>query len=573
MLQLIVLLLLVDTFAAAVFSLAIRSTVDAALDADTSQALISGIIGGAAAGIMGAVGRVNGNLQEWIALVTGAELTSEALGTAAKLPGIEHLERPEYLDKVVLLRQSGPDLLRSVFAVAGLASFVARILLGTVLLATVNPFLAPFPLFVLPNFLLAGRARRSVDDAADRSAATRRMASSLHSAFLDSAGREQIQVGGAVADFEEQADRLWRDVASIRLRGAMREAAKSAMGWSLLGLGYGGSLAVVALDARSGTATAGELVMVTQLIVQVRGDLSRGASGLREALAVRALVDRFLWLDDYARTRLARYEQATAPSPAITTSIELHNVTFAYPGHTRPALHDVTMTLPAGKSVAIVGVNGSGKTTLTKLLCGLYEPDEGTIVIDDMPLTTISLSSWRRSITATMQDFLRLETTVRTGIATGDLLRDDEEALQRAAERGGVNLLVQRLPDGLDTLVGSIAPGSQPLSGGEWQRIAASRGMLRSDHARLYLLDEPTAALDPGAEHALYSQYLQTSESLRRDGGVTLFVSHRLGSIRDVDLIYLMADGRVLESGSHDELMSQPTQYRETFLRQAAAYR
>ena len=214
---------------------------------------------------------------------------------------------------------------------------------------------------------------------------------------------------------------------------------------------------------------------------------------------------RLAWLEDYAASLGVNADQ---PVPAaLQRGIQLDHVSFAYPGTSRVVLDDVSLTLPAGAVVAIVGENGAGKTTLVKLLAKMYEPSSGTISVDDTPLSRMPADGWRQRLAGAFQDFFRFEFHARHSIGLGDQPRmDDEAAVSRAVGRAGADDVIAKLPSGLDTQLGPTWPGGVELSFGQWQKLALARGFMR-ERPLLLVLDEPTAALDAETEHALFERY------------------------------------------------------------------
>jgi ATP-binding cassette, subfamily B, bacterial len=227
-----------------------------------------------------------------------------------------------------------------------------------------------------------------------------------------------------------------------------------------------------------------------------------------------------------------------------------------------------------------VGENGAGKTTLVKLLCKLYEPTAGRILVDGVPLAQVRADDWRGRLSGAFQDFFRFELRARHSVGLGDLPRfDDEPAVRAAVERAGAADVVAGLPEGLDTQLGPTWPGGVEISFGQWQKIALARGFMR-DHPLLLVLDEPTAALDAETEHALFERYAAAAREAAggpRDGAdagrVTLLVSHRFSTVRMADLIVVLDGARVAQVGTHDDLMAKAGPYADLYGIQAAAYR
>jgi ATP-binding cassette subfamily B protein len=238
-------------------------------------------------------------------------------------------------------------------------------------------------------------------------------------------------------------------------------------------------------------------------------------------------------------------------------------------------LDNVSLTLPAGKVVAIVGENGAGKSTLVKLIAKMYEPSTGAIRVDDVPLARIPASAWRDRLAGAFQDFFRFEFAAQQTVGLGDLPRiEQREAVTAAVARAGADDVVARLPSGLDTQLGATWPGGAELSFGQWQKLALARGFMR-DRPLLLILDEPTAALDAETEHALFDRYAAAARDphVARDGRITILVSHRFSTVRMADLIVVLDGARLADVGTHDELMSRGGQYAQLYRIQAAAYR
>jgi len=225
--------------------------------------------------------------------------------------------------------------------------------------------------------------------------------------------------------------------------------------------------------------------------------------------------------------------------------------------------------------VAIVGENGAGKTTLVKLLAKMYEPSSGSILVDDVPLARLPAEQWRARLAGAFQDFFRFEFRAGHTVGLGDVPRmDDRLAVAAAVDRAGAVEVIERLRSGLDTQLGPTWPEGVDLSFGQWQKLALARGFMR-DLPLLLILDEPTAALDAETEHALFERYAAAARGTgtSTSGRVTILVSHRFSTVRMADLIVVLDGARLVEVGTHDELMAKSGQYAELYGIQAAAYR
>jgi ABC-type multidrug transport system fused ATPase/permease subunit len=234
-------------------------------------------------------------------------------------------------------------------------------------------------------------------------------------------------------------------------------------------------------------------------------------------------------------------------------------VTFAYPGG-KPVLEHFDLTIPAGSSVAIVGQNGAGKTTLAKLLCRLYDPQDGAIEIDGVDIRSLSIASWRRRLTAVFQDFIRFELPLRDNVAPAGA---GDDAIRASLEAAGAAGLAT-----LDTILARGYDGGTELSGGQWQRVALSRAMCAvKTGAGVVLLDEPTAQLDVRGESEIFDRILTATRNC-----TTILISHRFSTVRHADRICVLEHGHVIELGSHAELMARNGRYRAMFDLQAQRF-
>ncbi|OWV09298.1 hypothetical protein B5D80_09865 [Micromonospora wenchangensis] len=282
-----------------------------------------------------------------------------------------------------------------------------------------------------------------------------------------------------------------------------------------------------------------------------------------------------------AETAITAFEQAMAryPEPAdrgragppatAAPAIDFTGVRFGYPGATAPVVDGLDLHIPAGRCTALVGVNGAGKTTLVKLLARLYSPDAGAVRADGVDLADLPARDWQRRIAVVFQDFVRYELSVAANIGFGAVEHlDDRAGIRRAAEAAGLLDTLDALPDGLDTLLSRAYDGGVDLSGGQWQRIAIARALFALYHGSTVLvLDEPTAALDVRAEAEFFARFAELTR-----GRTTVLISHRLSSVRLADRIVLLDGGRVVEQGSHDELMAAGGRYAAMFTLQAERF-
>jgi ATP-binding cassette, subfamily B, bacterial len=325
----------------------------------------------------------------------------------------------------------------------------------------------------------------------------------------------------------------------------------------------------VAWDGAHGTLSVAVTVTLAQAIV--------GASVLS------TYQDGNWFLSDFVRTvaRIDELESAGATSGGLVgggtraaeglprSSIRFDNVTFTYPGADRPVFRDLDLELEAGRSLAIVGENGAGKTTLIKLLCRLYDPDEGAVVVDDIDLRTLDPAGWHRRVAAVFQDYAQFEASAHDNVAYGSLpRRGDEESVVEAARLAGAARAIERLPQQWQTPLSRELTGGAQLSGGEWQRLALARALFAvRAGASVLVLDEPTASLDVRGEAQVYARFLELTR-----GVTTIVVSHRFSTVRRADRIVVVEHGRVVEDGTHEELMTRGGRYAAMYTLQAAKF-
>jgi ABC-type multidrug transport system fused ATPase/permease subunit len=267
---------------------------------------------------------------------------------------------------------------------------------------------------------------------------------------------------------------------------------------------------------------------------------------------------------------------AGSSAPTVEHGIHFRDVTFRYPGTDRPVVAHLDLDIPAGQRLAVVGLNGAGKTTLVKLLCRLYDPDEGCVEVDGVDLRSVDPADWRRCTAVVFQDFIRWHLPAHDNVelrgAASPAAGDADVAAQAAAERAGLDVILQQLPRGWDTPLHPAARGGVDLSGGQWQRVALARGLLAVEHgASVLVLDEPTANLDPRSEFEFYDAVLRRPLSTSRPI-TTILISHRFATVRHADRIVVLEDGRVIEDGTHDELVAAGGRYHDLFEIQARTY-
>ncbi|MFD0636205.1 ATP-binding cassette domain-containing protein [Catenulispora yoronensis] len=433
-----------------------------------------------------------------------------------EVPGLEHFENPEVLREVEQLRDGRRGLAAAPRQLTGMLANVIRVGTTAVLLATVYLPVLLVPAAAAAPALASRRASKIAKQNETDVADDRRLLGDLFAISTSADSAKELRTYGVADDVAARHHRLGDAVRKSTVAAALRGAAWEAAGWLFYAAFFITAIVVLVLRATHGQVSAGEIVMVVSLLRRVQTQLSTASDTAGSLAASVRNAKRLLWLQDYARRQRPT---GTRPAPeALSEGIRLDATTFSYPGSDRTVLSDVTLTLPAGSTVALVGENGAGKTTLVKLLTGMYAPSGGQVLVDGADLADFDLEAWRGRVTATFQDFVRFQTPARQAVGLGDLPRmDDPEAVTGAVERAEAAPLVAQLADGLDTQLGRHFAGGRELSGGQWQRIALARGQMR-ERPLLTVLDEPTAALDALTEAAVFDRHVRIAAERREEG-------------------------------------------------------
>ncbi|MCJ2085739.1 ABC transporter ATP-binding protein/permease [Methylobacterium sp. E-005] len=370
-------------------------------------------------------------------------------------------------------------------------------------------------------------------------------------------------LSGYVTDLYAQvAGRLLAENRSLAVARARWGFAFASLGT----LAYYGAYAVIVWRTVAGAFSVGDLAFLA-------GAFQRLHSGIKEMLlGFTQITNQAQYLDDFytffeiePQIRTPAYPRPV-PSP-IGAGLVFEDVGYRYPGTQNWALRNLSFAIRAGETVALVGGNGAGKTTIVKLMTRLYDPQEGRVLLDGVPLPDYDLAELRARIGAIFQDFVRFDLTAGENVAVGRIeAAADAERIADAAARGLAAPVIERLPERYAQPLGKRFAGGLDLSGGEWQKIALSRAYMRE--AEILILDEPTAALDARAEHDVFARFRELSA-----GRATVLISHRFSTVRMADRILVLEGGQVLEEGSHAALMAHGGRYAELFTLQAEGYR
>jgi ATP-binding cassette subfamily B protein len=499
----------------------------------------------------------------------------------ATVATIAHQERPLYLDRLSVLREQIFVLDHMYMSIFSTFGWILRLALTIGLLMSISPALGLLILFALPTVLVTSWRPMVERTTEERGAPATRLARHLFATATTASPGKEVRVtriaDRLVRQRRESWERAYGPVSAARWASAWWYSAA----WAIFAAGYVGAIVAVSAGwfTPAGQAvSAGDILLVLaagqQLSAYIGGAV--GEIGFLRGIWMDGS-RRLAWLEDYAA---AVHSAADAPVPdRLHRGIELRDVSFAYPGTTELVLKDVSLFLPAGAVVAIVGENGAGKTTLVKLLGKLYAPTAGQILVDGVDLATMPAPEWRNRLAGAYQDFFRFELLARQAVGVGDVPRlDDEPAVAAAVGRAGADDVVAQLGDGLGTQLGRSWPDGVDVSFGQWQKLALARGFMR-DEPLLLVLDEPTAALDAETEHALFERYAASARARSGDdtdarrGRIVVLVSHRFSTVRMADLIVVLDGSRLVEVGTHDDLVAAGGQYADLYNIQAAAYR
>jgi len=481
---------------------------------------------------------------------------------------LQFFEDPVFYDTLQnARRQADTSALNIVNSTMQMAQQTITLASLVILLVRFSPWLAVICFVAaVPAFLSQSHYAERAFRAVSRRAPEARLLNYLEMLLTGIESVKEIKLFGLgeplLVRYRELFTRFYQEDRAIAERRT-----RAGLGWGLLStLAYYGSYAWIVFRTVAGLITLGDMTMFLAVFRQSQ-------SSVRSFLdSFNRLYESNLFLDNlmtYLSLRPALVSPAhglPAPEP-IRQGIEFRHVTFCYPGSEVPVLRDINLHIHAGERIALVGLNGAGKTTLVKLLTRLYDPTEGQVLLDGVDLREYELSSLHQRFGVIFQDFVRYQFTVRENIAFGQVdALDDFDRITSAADRGGASPIISSLPRGYDTMLGRRWEKGQELSGGQWQKIALARAFMRK--AEVLVLDEPTSALDAEAEYEIFQRFGELME-----GRIAVLISHRFSTVRMADRIVVLSAGKIIELGSHAELVQLDGAYARLFNLQAEGYR
>lgn len=551
----------------------LKLVVDAALRGDERAAVLGALIGAAALVSSLPFLSIGGALSLTLQQRIGALLDRRLMELSSKASTMDLFDRPEYLSRLKQLQENRFAISTVMVTAGGTMLFALLLLAITLLLALQQPLLVVLPLVAAAPLWCSTRAERFGHRAFEATAEQDRFERELFGLAVQPASGKEVRVFGLGEELLDRHAAAAEGVTRRRDSAELSAAGLRTLGWVVFGIGYLTAVLVVVRSAARGDATPGDVILTIGLGLPIVFLAAEEARYLALLGQVGVAAAQYLWLQDTA-AELSRPPADPRPVPTrLERGIRLQDVGFRYPGTDQWALRGVSAELPAGSVVAVVGDNGAGKTTLVSLLTRLYAPTEGGIRVDEADLASFDVEQWRARIGAGFQDFCQFELLARHSVGVGDVARvEDRDAVDHALARAGGTDLGTTLPQGLDTQLGAAWAGGVDLSTGQWQKLALGRALMR-ETPLLVVLDEPTAALDPEAENALFERFADVARSSADSGRITVLISHRFSTVRMADLILVLDDGRLVEQGSHADLVASRGMYAELYELQARGYR
>lgn len=509
------------------------------------------------------------SISEWVRTAK-AELIQdhikELIHKQSAAVDIAFYESPEFFDRLDQARgeASGKPL-------ALLESLGSLLRNGLTLLAIgilLIPYGAWLPLALListlPAFYVVLRFDRKYHQWWKKATVARRWIQYYDIMLTHNDAAAEVRLFGLGPHFRDMYQKLRRNLRSERLQ-QLRKQSLSRLGAGSAALFVSGATMIwMGWRALKGQATLGDLALFYQAFSRGQGVVQTLLGSLGKIYVSTLFLGNLFAFLDLKPSIVDPPKQTPAPG-RLRTGIEFDRITFTYPGSERPALNDFSLQIPAGKIIAIVGANGAGKTTLVKLLCRYYDPQEGSIKLDGIDLRDLALEDLRRQFTVLFQQPLNYHATVAETISMSDWgSRPDRLQIEAAARSAGANEFIERLPKRYDTMLGKMFQDGAELSGGEWQRVSMARAYLR--RSPIIVLDEPTSFLDSWSELDWFTRFRTLAE-----GRTAVIITHRFSVAMRADIIHVMDSGRVIESGSHHELVSRGEFYAESWNAQIEA--
>ena len=512
------------------------------------------------------LGRVVDYLDALLADKYSQHVSVQVMEHAATLD-LEAYENPVFYDRLERARVQATDRLAMIQAIGRLLQQAVTVFSLSLYIISFSPWLLLLlvaglvPAFVgESHFAFLGYAKNF------RQTPIRRQLDYLRLLGGSKEAAKELKLFGLKNFLTQRFAGLWSRIYQENVELLRRRLVAGVLLSGLGTMGYYSAYVFIIWRTLTGAISIGAMTALTGAILQVSGNIQQLFS------TMSGIADQALFLTDllafFEMQPSIRSKPNALPAPRpIVQGFEFRDVSFCYPGTSRMVLRGLNLRLHPGERVALVGENGEGKTTIVKLITRLYDPTEGQVLLDGVDLREYDLGDLYREIGVIFQDFMRYEMTAGENIAVGRIEElDNQELLRLAARKSLAHEVVERLPGGLDQMLGRRFEMGVDLSGGEWQKVALARAYLRD--AQLLILDEPTASLDARSEFNVFRRFAELTA-----GKTALFISHRFSTVRMADRIVVLDDGRITEEGSHEALANLGGRYAEMFEMQAASYR
>lgn len=517
------------------------------------------------------VGSIVGQVRSLSDRILQSQLTNHVNGLVIRKAislDLQFFENPMFYDTLQnARRQADTSALNIVNSTLQMVQQVITLTSLIVLLVRFSPWLAVIVfLAAIPSFLSQSQYAERAFRAVSRRAPEARLLNYLETLLTNNETVKEIKLFGLGKPLLERYQTLFTKF-YLEDRAIAERRTMAGLGWGMLSnLAYYGSYAWIVLRMVGGAITLGDMTMFLSIFRQSQGSIRSLLDSLNRLYESNLYLDNLMTYLNLKPMLVAPADGLAAPAP-IRQGIEFRNVSFCYPGSDVYVLRNINLHVRPGERIALVGLNGAGKTTLIKLLTRLYDPTEGQILLDGVDLREYDLESLHQRFGVIFQDFVRYQFTVRENIAFGQVeALEDLDRIKDAAERGGASAIIENMPKGYDTMLGRRWEKGLELSGGQWQKIALARAFMRD--AEVLVLDEPTSALDAEAEYEVFRRFGELIGDR-----IAVLISHRFSTVRMADRIVVLSGGRIIELGTHAELIQMDGSYARLFNLQAEGYR
>ena len=508
-----------------------------------------------------ATGVIRSTLSDLVAV----NIDKRIMKKASELTGLTYFDESKFYDRLQFLQENSTLPEGTLWLLSSTLSNGITLISLLILTVTISPFI-PFAMLLvaLPHLCAEYHHYENAHDTAWEQMPESRQLSYCQGLLFNIRSIREIKLFNVgfyfINRYRELFDKVFKRVLSIKIAHA-----KSTVFFTLLhGIGLTLLYIYVVLISIQGKITVGDVAMYFTIVAGLQQNFWELTLMTGELMG--STIDFRTFWSFFELTPTVKTAESPQKFSHINRALEFRNVSFCYPGSGNTVFKNVSFSLKSGETLAIVGENGAGKTTLVKLLCRFYDPTEGQIFIDDVPIDEYHLDSLRSQIAPVFQDFSRFFLTAGENIGIGNVERvSDESGVVQAAEQGQADTVVSVLPEGYQTLLGRQFEGGTDLSGGEWQKVAISRAFMRG--AEILILDEPTAALDAESEYTLFQRFKELTEN-----ATTLLISHRFSTVRIADRILVLDKGSVLEEGTHEQLMNKGGRYATLYRMQSERY-